>query len=60
MGGASARFEEDDAYVITQSDITEVVLGERRVCQLQEQQQALLKEILPLEVRRVCRVVSRV
>ena len=60
MGGASARFEEDDAYVITQSVITEVVLGERRVCQLQEQQQALLKEILPLEVRRVCRVVSRV
>ena len=50
MGGASVRLEEDDAYVVTQSDITEVVLGERRVCQLQEQQQALLKEILPLEV----------
>ena len=50
------RGRDHDAYVVTQSDITEVVLGERRVCQLQEQQQALLKEILPMEVRRVCRV----
>ena len=48
------RGRDHDAYVVTQSDITEVVLGERRVCQLQEQQQALLKEILPMEVGSAC------
>lgn len=40
----------DPAYVIVQPDITDMVVTERKVAQLQQQHQGLLKEILPPEV----------
>jgi hypothetical protein len=40
------------AFTCTQTDVTAVVLAERRVQRLQRQQRALLKEILPPQVIR--------